>query len=156
VGGFSGNTSRSVFFSVSAVQSSCTGTTEETTVKTVTIPAGTFQSNSVLSIRSLWSSNIDASAKTVKIKMAGTAFMSASMANVASLHSFTAIHNRNSLSSQVGAVSTTATFFGTTAGLITTATIDTSASIAITFTVTLTDNTDTCSLEAYEIEVINP
>ena len=156
MGAFSGNVNKTVFLSASGVQCSNTGNTNETTVKTVTIPAGTFQPNSVLIIRALWSVNNDASAKTLRIKVAGVLFMQAPMASVASLHSYTAIHNRNSLSSQVAAVSTTPVFFAGTSGTVATATIDTSASVDITFTVTLTDGTDTGSLEAYQIEVINP
>lgn len=135
-----------------------TGNTVETTVATVTIPAGAMGANGILRITSLWSfSPNNGNTKTPRVRLnglAGTIYLGTATASVVSAHFPTIIRNRNATNSQIGYVANTPTQFGTNNAALVTSAIDTTASVDIVFTGQLATGTDTITLESYLVEIL--
>lgn len=142
----------------SAVASTHTGNTTETTLATVVIPADILQLNGQLHIRSWWSAAANnANVKTTRVKFGGTVFSNPVLTSLRSLSYFTTIMNRNSASSQFGGSPTTvATGLGSSTAVFATGAIDTSSAQNLTFTIELANGSDSVTLEAYEVEVVLP
>jgi len=137
----------------SAVQQSVTGTTSDTTLATVTVPANAMGANGYVICRSVWSAAANnANAKTVRVKHDGQTFGATSLASNLSVCDERVLQNRNSASSQVAfqggvpyAASTTAVYTGA---------VGTTAGRDITFTAQLGNTGDTIYLERYEVWVV--
>lgn len=133
-------------------QLSVTGTTSQTTLATVTIPAGAMGPNGVVHIRSLWSAAANnANAKTARVRLDGNTMSSGALANNLTYSDDRKIINRNSASSQLFLNTASAPFGVSTTALGTQATNTASAPRDITFTGQLADGADTMSLEYYEV-----
>lgn len=136
----------------SAVAVSVTGTTNETVLATITIPAGAMGINGGVMIHSAWTITNNANTKTLRIRLngiAGTAYLSQSPASVLSFIDFgRRIRNRNSASSQVGIINSTGS---TSGGAVVTSSIDTTVSVDLVITAQLGVGTDTATLESYEV-----
>lgn len=139
----------------SAVAASHTGNTNETTLATVSIPAGAMGTNGGLLIFSSWTTTNSANNKTPRIRLGGiggTAFMAATYTTVATFSDARRIRNRNSASSQVASTgAATAVPFGGTSSAITTGTIDTSTAQDLVLTAQLGLGSETITLESYEV-----
>lgn len=135
----------------SAVAASHTGSTSETTLATVTVPAGAMGANGHLRIRTLWSAGANnANAKTPRIRFdAGTTIAQLALANQLSVQDDREIANRNSAASQVFFQGGTSYSYSTLA--IGTTTVNTVAARDLTFTIQLADGADTATLEYYEV-----
>lgn len=140
----------------SAIESSVTGTTSETTLATVVVPGNAMGANGILEIDHVWSSNGDASNKTFTIKVGANFILGSVLASVGVYQGRHILSNRNSTSSQVQFRNTQHLFSTTAAGLNTTFTIDTTADFSILFTATLADSADTVTLDRYMIRLMRP
>lgn len=140
----------------SAVAVSHTGSTSETALATVTIPAGAMGANGRLRILTTWSTTNDASNKTYRVRLGGiggTAFTAAVSASLASMKLLTEIANRNAANSQVGGPANYSGLGGSGAAVVTAA-INTASAQDIVITGELADSADTITLESYCIEVL--
>jgi len=140
----------------SAVVASVTGTTTETTLATVVVPGNAMGANGILEIDHLWSTNGDASNKTLTIKVGANFILGSVLASVGVYQGRHIVSNRNSASSQVQFRNTQHLFSTTAAGLNTEFAIDTTSNFSILFTGTLTDTADTITLDRYMIRLMRP
>ena len=132
-----------------------TGTTSETTLATVTVPAGAMGANGVLRITSLWSYPNNANSKQLRIKFDGNNVLNTSPTTTAQHQTIITIGNRNSASSQVMGSGATASTggLGNTGTAPATMSVNTALAKDIVFTVTLANSGDTATLEGYLIEL---
>ena len=145
----------------SAVAASVTGTTSETVLATIPVPAGAMGANGILRIITLWSVTNSADSKTLRVRLGGiggTAYLGLGVTAVATAQELTLIRNRNSLSSQVGFAATPAASYGTSTTAVTTSAVDMSAAqdLVITGTIAANAGANTITLEAYTVEILNP
>lgn len=153
-----GSATTQYVLSQSAVSSSVTGTTTETTLATVTIPGGSMGPNGALRIdvSASWTANTNL--KTLNIKLGGTLIggFGRSGATETGARTQVVVENRGSQTSQViSQPSATSIIFGVfTVAYPATLTKDTSQDLALTITGTLANSADTITLERYLVEVI--
>lgn len=140
----------------SAVPASVTGTTTETTLATINIPAGAVGPNGSLSITTLWTMTNNADTKTTRIRLAGQGYLAFAAASVMAQQSVTIIRNRNAYNSQIGYNSASSTGLGSTGSSNTASTVDMSQAQSLTITGQLGTSTDTITLEGYTVELLNP
>ena len=132
--------------------SSVTGTTTETTLATMTIPANAMGPNGQIEIIPLWSFTNSANTKTMRVKFGGTAFYTQTTTTTAVTQALIRITNRNSASSQVGAPGVNAGVGNFTAAVITSAE-NTASPVTLTITGQLTNTGETITLESYLVRV---
>ena len=138
----------------SAVGVSHTGDTNETTLATITVPAGAMGANGRLRITTVWGKVGTAGTFTVAHKFGGTSFHSTSPAASTLASRFQVeISNRNSATSQIGAPPVGIGFGNQTSANVT-ASIDTTSAQDIVITGTLGNSGDTLSLESYLVEIM--
>jgi hypothetical protein len=137
----------------SAVAQSVTGTTTETTLATITIPAGSMGPNGQIEVTTLWSCTNSANNKTLRVKFGSTAFLNVAATTSAAIHVLTRIANRNSAASQVGSPSSTTNSLGATGASVTTAAIDTTADVTLAITGQLASASETLTLESYIVKI---
>lgn len=143
-----------ILLAASAVAASVTGTTNETTLATVTIPAGAMGTSGGVQINSSWSTTNSANTKTIRARFggaSGTAYLSGGVTTVASIADSRRIKNRGSADSQVGSLAAIQGGFGTSGAAVITSTVDTSAAVDLVFTGQLTNTGETITLENYEV-----
>lgn len=131
-----------------STQASHTGNTNETTVATVSIPAGVMGPNGRLRVTSVWSQT-GGNSKTFRGRLGGiggTALI-ATTVTTTGYNSVGTIANRNAQNSQIG----TGSMGNATPA---TGSIDTSSAQDLVFTVALTNSGDTGALESYLVEVM--
>jgi len=144
-----------------APNSSITGSTSETVLAYIKIPGGTLGRNSNIQVDTLWNFTGTAGTKTRKIYLnssaaaAGTAYLNnAGAAGDLSSYMTTAIYNNNSVSAQIGGL-TTGSHGQSTAAALPTGTINTANDCYIVITATLANAADSAVLAAYDV-TINP
>jgi hypothetical protein len=132
-----------------------TGNTNETTLRTVSVPANALGPNGVLRVTAYWSHTNSANVKTLRTKLGGTTLFSpAPTTTGVSIHQYD-IANRNATNSQItkpNALAATSGF-GAAGGPFTTATVDTTSAQDIVFTAQLANSGETITLEGYLIEI---
>lgn len=133
-----------------------TGTTNETTLASIIIPANMLGINGMLRITALWSYTNSANNKTLRVNFGGTTWFNQVQTTTASAQSMTMIRNRGAANSQVGYAISAGSAFGSTSVANPTAAIDTTASQSITITGQLVNTGETITLESYTVEVLNP
>ena len=160
---------------------SVTGTTTETTLASVSVPAGAMGPNGVLRVTSLWkypnSANNktlkvqltppictfsvllkypnSANNKTLKVQMGGVNFVNVVPTTTNSFQAITTIANRNAQNAQVSPSSSAAAdgAMGTEGANPTTGAVDTAAAQTLTFKATLANTGETITLESYLVEL---
>ncbi len=138
-----------------AVAASVGATTDETTLATITVPAGAMGPNGLLRVKTLWSFTNSANNKNLRWRLGGTAFLDATQTTNASYQDRREVHNRNSQSSQVGwAANATAGGGGASTLAVTTAAINTAADTTLLITGQKASAGETLTLEAYLVEVM--
>lgn len=130
-----------------------TGSTSETTLATITIPAGVLGPNGQVEVEALWSCTNSANNKTCRVKFGGTAFTSAVLTTSAGVQTHTRIANRNATNSQVSLGATAVTGFGGTSATATTGAVDTTADVTLLLTGQLASAAETLTLESYVVTV---
>lgn len=129
--------------------------TAETTIISVPVPAGMMGLNGSIRVSAVYQNNNSAGAKSHKIKLGGTQFVSTSATTtVTYTHIGRSITNRNSLSSQVSQNVSTTGGGGSSASAPVTAAIDTSVDTTVTLTLQLAAASDWVSLDSYIFELL--
>jgi hypothetical protein len=131
---------------------SITGTTNETTLATVTIPAGAMGLNGAVHIYATWTYTNSGNTKTTRIKFGGTAISAIGATTTATLHEMRRVRNRGSASSQVASFTAGSnSAFAASSGGLPALSVDTTAAVDILFTAQLTSTGETAILESYEV-----
>lgn len=143
----------------SAVAINHTGTTSETVLATVTIPASYIGANGRVRITTSWSYTSSANNKTMRARFGlsgagtgGTAYLQIQTATGTNFNDVREICNRNSASSQVG--KGTFSSFGTSTNSPTTSSIATTSDTEIAITGQLASSGETLTLEYYQVEIL--
>lgn len=139
----------------SATQVALTGTAAETTLATITIPAGSIGANGKVLVTTLWSC-IGTNTKNARVRLggaSGTVYSNPAITTQTGGRMVTEISNKNSASSQIGnGASASGTGFGSFA--LVTSSVDTSAATTIVITGQLTNTGETIALEGYSVQII--
>lgn len=152
------------FLAASAVTGmSVTGTTSETVLATISLPANIMGPNGILRVTSLWQVTNSANNKILTWRLgasgngiAGDIFGQTTQTTVAAMRMQQQVQNRNSVSSQVALSGIGTGGWGTTTAGIATATRDTSVALDLVFTGTLANTGETITLHSYTVEVLRP
>lgn len=139
----------------SAVAAPVTGTTSETVLATIPIPANSLGVNGTLRITTLWTITSSANNKTLRVKLGGTPFLDIAMTTTASAHFQTHIRNRGAANSQIGFILGSGFPFSTSGGSPSTGAVNTATAQNLEITGQLANGTETITLEAYTVELIN-
>lgn len=144
-----------IILAQSGVASSVTGTTAETTLATVTIPAGTMGLHSRLEISPFFAFSGAAGAKAVRISVGGNTIHSVSGLAAATSHiqGLHVLRNRGSLNSQIASQVAAANPYASSSTAPVTSAIDFSQDQQIVFYATLASAADTATLSHYTVEV---
>lgn len=139
---------------VAAVQNFLTGSTTETTLATITLPAGAMGANGILRISSVWTMNSNANNKTLRHRLGGTAIAQLPLASPNIFYvANTLFRNRNAQNSQIVMPLNAAGGMSSSAGALVSTAIDTSLSQSLTLTGQLANAGDQIALEAYFVEL---
>ena len=130
-----------------------TGTTVETTLVTLTIPAGLIGSNGKVKLYPLWSTTNNANTKTLRVKFPTNTVYTAIASNTVHVAGLVIIRNFGSESVQRVSSGILAGLGGTTSSIAWT-TINTSAATTITITGQLANSADTMTLEGLFVEIV--
>lgn len=133
-----------------------TGTTSETGLASVAVPANAMGPNGSLRIVTTWSVTNSANTKTLLVRFNSTTangYMSVALTASASYKNIAEISNRGAANSQVGAV-VSGSGYGTSTGTVQTTAVDTTAATTVYIRATLALGTETITLEGYSVEVI--
>lgn len=138
-----------------AASATHTGTTAETTLATITIPAGMMGANGCVGVEALWSFSGAGGNRTPRIRFGGQqAYSVAATSTQLSGVIRRDILNRNAANSQVTAsLSASGGPYGTVADVVRVFAVDTSAAVDITLTIALANAADSAILEAYQVIV---
>lgn len=134
-----------------------TGTTDETALATITIPANAMGANGALHIQTVRSFNNDASGKTSRIRfsgISGTQYRATADANTAGIADYIMIANANATNAQVGGPPSTGAGLGV--GTPVTSAVDTTAATTVVITGELTDGNDNITLLHYHVTLTRP
>lgn len=141
----------------SSVPVDLTGSTAETTLRSVTIPGGMLGVDGVLRVTALWSYTGSVNAKTLRVRLAGTLLASAdnvaTAANVSGSGQWL-ITNRNSETSQVANPGFSAGLVYASSQAIPTAAVDTRVDQVLTITGQLASAGELLRLERLLVEVL--
>lgn len=139
------------------VAASVTGTTNETTLATITVPGGMMGLNGGIEIDATWSNNSSGNIKTHRMRWTGVAgtqlYAVATSTNIAH-HEMRRLRNRNSASSQISSYSSVAPGFGSGTTAPTTTAVDTTADQTIVLSSQLANAGDNSAVERYEVWVL--
>jgi hypothetical protein len=138
----------------SAVSVSLTGTTAKTTLATISVPAKAMSASGALRITTIWSTTNNSDTKTAEIDFGGTKFWAPNAPTDASFAAQVMIINRNATNSQV--CNQGSGGYGGSGSAVVTGSVDTTQAQTLTISGTLGTSTDTMTLEAYMVEVLNP
>lgn len=139
----------------SGVASSISGSTAETTLAIVVVPANTIGVNGCLRIHTQWTYSSNTNTKHIGGYFGLAKIIQLAGSTQASVTFLRSIRNRNSLTTQV-MESLGSSGASTSAGSSTVLQVDTTQDQTLAFTARLTDPTDTVTLEAYTVEILNP
>jgi|SRR5215203_3192018 len=139
----------------SAVAVTHTGNLNETTLATVTIPGGAMGKNGLVRITAMWTFINSANNKVTRIRFGGQSLSGLTHTTTSLYREMKDIANRNAENSQIGTPAAIGGGgFGTSTAAKVETTVDTSAAVNITFTATLTLDTESITLESYLVELI--
>lgn len=136
--------------SAGRVTTTSNGVAADATLIQVTVPAGLMLADSYIDVDSLFRMTNSAGVKGLKVKVGGTTMYSFSGGSSQSLNQSYRIRNDNSLSAQVGYVSSATSFNGSTSDVITAA-INTANSFTIQVTAAPATSTEFVTLVHSEI-----
>jgi hypothetical protein len=138
--------------------SNTASTTTENTILTVVIPANTLSTKGSFKIPYLISCTNSANNKILRVKLNGTTISQLTVTAVQSARGEAMISNRNSLSSQIGGNSTTASGnspSGQSTSAVSTFGINTGANVTLTVTLQTANSAESLALEDFEVIAIN-
>lgn len=130
--------------------------TNENTLATISIPAGAIGANGCLRVRTFWTVNNNANAKTTRIRLSaigGTIFTSLSHGAVTTGSTDGLICNRNAQNSQYAYA---LTLSGNSTAISTaTGSVETSVATTMVITAQKATGSDTMTLEGYTVELLS-
>lgn len=142
----------------SGVASSVTGTTSETALATITIPANAMGANGAVRIWTAWNWTNNGNSKTPRTRFGGaggTIYSSNTLTTSQSVQDVKIIQNRNNTGSQVGSSTTLGGFSNSSVATVTSS-VDTTADVDIVISGQLANSADTLTLERYLVELLVP
>lgn len=134
----------------SAVAVPHTGNTSETTLASVTIPAGAMGANGRVRITTIWSATNSANTKTMRHKFGGVNYLAQNMTTQQGWRHQSDIANRNAVNAQVGNGNNV---FGSLSAAANASAVDTSSAVNVVISGQLANGADTITLESYVIEL---
>ncbi len=141
----------------SAVAAALTGTTAETVLASIAIPAGAMGPNGVLRVTAQWTYTSSANNKTLRTRLGGGLSGTLFDAIVPTTNAFQRrqcdIQNRNAQNVQFAPPSAYVAGFGTSTGAPLTGAVDTSAGQTLALTGQLASAGETITLESYLVEL---
>lgn len=153
-----GGTGTYSVFAHSTANSAVTGTTNETTLATITIPANSMGPNGRLKVTTTWSYTNSANAKSLRVRLngiGGTAFLTGSVTTTDTAKYETEIYNKGATNSQECFSAPSAQGgWGTSTAAIITGAIDTTADRDIVITGQLVNTGETITLKNYKVEIL--
>jgi hypothetical protein len=153
IGGFFSSAPR--ILGSSATASPVTGTTTETQLASITIPANAMGANGCIRVTTTWSYPNSANSKTFRIRFGGSggpAFLGNVVTTTQSSHQMTDICNNNATNVQKGATQTNS--FGASGSTLGAGSVDTTAATTLYISGQLANSTETLTLERYLVELI--
>lgn len=143
----------------SAVAVPHTGSTAETTLAAIAIPAGAMGANGIVRIEAMFTAASNANSKTAILRFGGTggvAVMSTAWTTQVQARFARTIANRNAANSQVVGSHNNSGGWGTGGGgAITTGAIDTASTVDLLIRGQLANAADTITLESYVVELFH-
>jgi hypothetical protein len=142
-----------------------TGTTAQTALATVVVPAGCMGIGGRLRVTTIAQYTNSANLKTFNVYFGaasagtgGTIYVGTTFTTSGGFKDQREIYNRGTVSSQVGVANgfMTAAGFGTHAGLSATSSVNTANAAEVHFTTTLASSGETFTLESYSVELLRP
>ncbi|RJQ38257.1 MAG: hypothetical protein C4555_05180 [Dehalococcoidia bacterium] len=133
-----------------------TGSTAETSLASITVPAGAMGPNGSIRITVLISANDGTDTRTYRLRMggmSGTIYRAISMGANLTLRDQCEITNRNSVASQIGFATGSGGGFGGSTAAAVTSTVNTNASFTIEITGELSNAADTITREYILVEL---
>lgn len=141
----------------SAVAAALTGTTAETALASIAIPAGAMGANGVIRVTTEWSYTSSANNKSLRTRLgsglSGTMFDLIVPTTNAFQRRQCDIKNRNAQNAQIAPPSGYVAGFGTSTGTPLSGTVDTSAAQTLAITGQLANAGETITLESYIVEL---
>jgi hypothetical protein len=136
-----------------------TGTTTETVLAAITIPAGAMGPNGAVRVTTIWSHPNSANQKTMRYRLGSADILGALIMNIVLSANTGAmlqriVHNRNAQNSQISGSAGNAASFGAFATVAVTAAVDMSADQSFVITGQLASAGETITLESYLVEVL--
>jgi hypothetical protein len=142
----------------SAVASSITGTTAETALSTIVVPAGAMGINGILRITTQWTVPNSANNKTLRVRfggLVGTQIQSIVLTTATNIRMQCQIQNRGAANSQTAAANSLGGGgWGSNAGTVIVATANTAAAVDLVLSAQLALASETVTLESYLVELI--
>jgi len=137
-----------------AINVSVTGTTTNTQLHEVVVPAGLMSANGQLEVASLWSYTNSANSKTLRLyfgSFGGDSFIARVETSTTTSQYYTNIRNTNSVSTQIGLNGATTGGIGANGGAPSSGTVDTSLNQSLFFGAQLANSGETITLKGYKI-----
>lgn len=148
---------RSRILAAGATGYSVTGTTNETTLVTVPLPANTLLPHGCLVIETTWTMTGSTNNKTPRVKLGGTNFYSRAEASGTAVAQARAVRiSARSSTSQISEAAGVVLPYGGLTSACTTGAEDLTTALNILITGQLANSGETLTLERYFIEVLNP
>lgn len=133
-----------------------TGTTTETTLGTVVVPANIIGPHSCFKITTWWQMTNNANVKTVRHRCNGAVYgPGVTLPNIATATMMSMGINRGNVQSQIWNQSLNVPYIASTNGAIT-STLDLTQDLPWTITGQLAVGTDSLTLDAWTFEILNP
>lgn len=139
----------------SAVPVAVTNTTAETTLANLVVPGNSIGAHGAMRIHVLLTHTNNANNKTIKVKFGGAILNTIVDASTATLNLEMYTANRGTTNSQVSQPAG-ANSFGVSATAVVTAAVDTTKDQPLLITCQLATSTDSCQLERFSVEILNP
>jgi hypothetical protein len=140
----------------SAVAASHTGDTNETTLATITVPAGAMGANGVLRVSATWNYTSSANNKTFRARLgglAGDAFHQSTQTTSTRWVAQFVFQNSNNQAVQKGGILQGTGGFGSSSSTVSDGDIDTSSAQDIVLTAQLANTGETITLQQYTVEL---
>ena len=143
-----------VTLAVSGANVPHTGTINETTLTTVSIPADIMGANGAIELLPLYDYTNSANTKTLKAKFGGGLVYSIATTTTTSCQMQYIVRNANSKSAQVAQASSGSAGMGAVASALLTGSINTANAVSLTITGQLANSGETINLRGYIVRLI--
>lgn len=143
----------------SNIAATLTGSTNETALGTIRIPAGSMGLNGIIRVTTIWEFTNSANSKVLRYRLGGTSgtvWMQHTATTTSGLKDQRQFGNRNSASIQIAGPATTNNSFTASSSAPVSMTINTATDQDLVISAQLALDTETIILQSYLIELIIP